>query len=149
MAHFITVPMADVAFFKQWTTSGGSVHYSLLDEGIPNKNTSDYVTTGLAAKQDRYDIGTGPEYTDNVDTVHIYMYLKGLYQSVYPGLTIKLYIFTTEIATHNYLVDTGGSWALCRFDFTGLDISGDDFPELRMGITAFEAIGTEDVPVIE
>jgi hypothetical protein len=150
MAHFISYPSSDNASYKQWTTSSGTNHYALIDEGILGKNTSDYVYPSAAAKRDQYIGSTvlGDLVTQLITAVSVYMYINASMAANSPGLTLRLYQGATQKHTSNWSVDSGGVWVVYRFDITGLSIDIED-GEIQVAIISFDGPipPTDPVPV--
>lgn len=138
MAHWVVKPGSDNASYKQWTTSTGSVHYSLIDEGIPGKNTSDYIYTASPPDRDQFGGDSFISATENITAIRIYFYINGESITKAPCCTIKIYNGVTQLWTGSYSFDTWGEWLMGYVDATGLSIDPMDWENIQISFSSYE-----------
>lgn len=148
MAIKTSKPTGDVVGFKQWSTSSGTNHFALIDEGMYSKNISDYVFATGPALSDQYTFpADGPATMTSCSRVWVDMYMKATVVTGIPGLRVALYLNTTLLVQQNYQISADGIWRILRFTFTGLSMTRTQYNTLRVQIQSFDAGGTELFPV--
>lgn len=148
MAQLDSKPTSDNASYKQWSTSVGTTHYTLIDEAMANKNTSDYVYAPGAGFIDQYGFSaSAPSNMVTVTDVNIDLYCKTV-ETTSCGLRIKLMYGAVEKASSDWQVSTYGAWQVLRFAHTGLSITRIEYLTLQVYLQPITPVGNEPHPTV-
>jgi len=127
MAEITSVPSGDYSGELEWAPTPSGTHYTTVDEGETNKNTTDYIYKPGYPYRDRFHFpADAPANMDTVTEVRIRMYLKVKKQASEPGLSIVLIDGRDEsvMGSRVFASNTSDAWVVRDAVFPQTQLNG-------------------------